>query len=56
LDYFYLLIPQSFTEKLTLTSTILERKMQEYGILKAEIESLHEEVKLATEKDILKAY
>lgn len=53
--YVYLLTPQGIAEKVALTSRFLERKMQEYEILKAEIESLHQAVKLTDKKDTLKA-
>jgi EPS-associated MarR family transcriptional regulator len=53
--YVYLLTPQGIAEKVALTSRFLERKMQEYEILKAEIESLHQAVKLTDKKDSLKA-
>ena len=41
--YFYLLTPQGIAEKVALTSRFLERKMQEYEALKAEIEALKSE-------------
>jgi EPS-associated MarR family transcriptional regulator len=53
--YVYLLTPQGIAEKVALTSRFLGRKMQEYETLKAEIESLHQEVTLASKKDIFKA-
>ena len=53
--YVYLLTPQGIAEKVALTSRFLERKMQEYETLKSEIESLHQDVKSAGEKDIFKA-
>ena len=53
--YVYLLTPQGIAEKVELTSRFLERKMREYETLKAEIESLHQEVQSAGKKDTLKA-
>ena len=53
--YVYLLTPQGVAEKVALTSRFLERKMQEYENLKAEIESLHQDVQPAGKKDTLKA-
>jgi len=53
--YVYLLTPQGITEKVALTSRFLERKMQEYKTLKAEIDSLHQDLKSAAKKDIFKA-
>jgi len=38
--YVYLLTPQGINERVALTSRFLDRKMQEYEALKAEIESL----------------
>ena len=43
----YLLTPQGVAEKMALTSRVLKRKMQEYDALKAEIEELKVEVKVA---------
>ena len=40
--YVYLLTPQGIAERVALTSRFLDRKMQEYEALKAEIESLHQ--------------
>ena len=45
--YVYLLTPQGIAGKVALTSRFLERKMQEYESLKAEIESLHQDVQSA---------
>jgi EPS-associated MarR family transcriptional regulator len=45
--YVYLLTPHGISEKMSLTSRFLERKLQEYDALKLEIESLHQEVKLS---------
>ena len=42
--YVYLLTPQGIAKKVALTSHFLERKMQESENLKAEIESLHQDV------------
>lgn len=53
--YVYLLTPQGISEKVALTSRFLERKMQEYETLKAEIESLRQAVKPPDKKDKLKA-
>lgn len=41
--YVYLLTPQGVAEKVGLTSLFLERKIQEYEALKAEIDSLRED-------------
>ena len=40
LKFVYLLTPRGIKEKSALTYRFLERKMQEYGVLKAEIETL----------------
>ncbi len=53
--YVYLLTPQGIAERLALTSRFLDRKMQEYEALKAEIESLHQDVQQAGKQDSLKA-
>jgi EPS-associated MarR family transcriptional regulator len=53
--YVYLLTPQGIAEKVALTSRFLDRKMQEYESLKAEIESLHQDLKPAVKTDSLKA-
>jgi EPS-associated MarR family transcriptional regulator len=42
--YVYLLTPQGIAEKVVLTSRFLKRKMEEYEVLKAEIEALRSEV------------
>ena len=42
--YVYLLTPQGIAEKVALTSHFLRRKMEEYDVLKAEIEALRTEV------------
>ncbi len=53
--YVYLLTPQGIAERVALTSRFLDRKMQEYEALKAEIESLHQDVQQAAKPDSLKA-
>jgi EPS-associated MarR family transcriptional regulator len=53
--YVYLLTPQGIAERVALTSSFLDRKMQEYEALKAEIESLHQDVQQACKPDSLKA-
>jgi EPS-associated MarR family transcriptional regulator len=53
--YVYLLTPLGVAEKAALTRRFLDRKMQEYEALKAEIESLHQDVQTAGKKDTLKA-
>ena len=53
--YVYLLTPQGIAERVALTSRFLDRKIQEYEALKAEIESLHQDVQSAGKKDTLKA-
>jgi EPS-associated MarR family transcriptional regulator len=45
LAYAYLLTPQGIAEKAALTGRFLQRKMDEYAVLKAEIESLKQEQK-----------
>ena len=42
--YVYLLTPQGFAEKVSMTSRFLKRKMDEYDALKGEIEALQAEV------------
>ena len=42
--YAYLLTPQGLKEKMQLTAHFLERKMHEYEALRAEIETLRQEV------------
>ncbi len=44
LGYAYLLTPSGIAEKVTLTSRFLQRKLQEYEDMKAEIESLRSEL------------
>jgi EPS-associated MarR family transcriptional regulator len=47
--YAYILTPQGLAEKAQLTSSFLRRKMQEYEVLKAEIDSLKAEVQHASD-------
>jgi EPS-associated MarR family transcriptional regulator len=42
--YVYLLTPSGVAEKVSLTSRFLQRKLQEYEEMKAEIESLRSEI------------
>ena len=44
LAYAYLLTPAGISEKAVLTQRFLQRKMEEYEVLKAEIELLKQEV------------
>ena len=44
MGYAYLLTPSGISEKVTLTSQFLQRKLQEYEDMKAEIESLRSEL------------
>jgi EPS-associated MarR family transcriptional regulator len=44
--YAYLLTPKGIAEKTALTGSFLKRKMQEYEVLKQEIESLTQEASL----------
>ena len=53
--YVYLLTPQGIAERVALTSRFLDRKMQEYESLKAEIESLHQDVQQSGKTDSLRA-
>lgn len=48
LVYAYLLTPQGLAEKTALTGSFLKRKMQEYQLLKEEIEALSKEVNRTT--------
>ena len=48
LSYAYLLTPKGFTEKAALTKRFLQRKTQEYDLLKAEIDLLSQEVDAAS--------
>jgi EPS-associated MarR family transcriptional regulator len=41
--YVYMLTPQGFAEKVSMTSRFLRRKMDEYDALKGEIEALQKE-------------
>jgi hypothetical protein len=52
--YIYVLTPQGLSEKLTLTSRFLKRKMGEYESLKAEIEILQAEMKTLDSRKALK--
>jgi EPS-associated MarR family transcriptional regulator len=45
MGYAYLLTPKGIAEKTALTARFLKRKMEEYELLKAEIEALKEEIK-----------
>ena len=45
LAYAYVLTPRGLAEKTRLTTDFLTRKLEEYGALKAEIESLQQLVK-----------
>ena len=45
LAYAYVLTPRGLAEKTRLTTDFLKRKLEEYGALKAEIESLQQLVK-----------
>ena len=46
LAYAYLLTPDGIAEKAVLTKKFLKRKMEEYELLKAEIELLKQEVEV----------
>jgi EPS-associated MarR family transcriptional regulator len=50
--YVYLLTPQGIAEKVELTSRFLQRKMQEYEALKAEIEALSSELSTEIQDDV----
>lgn len=54
LSYAYLLTPQGLKEKMQLTAHFLERKLQEYEALRAEIEALRRDVEanLATDSGV----
>jgi EPS-associated MarR family transcriptional regulator len=52
--YAYLLTPQGVAEKAALTSGFLRQKLQEYQHLKAEIESLSQEMAIADGLDLSK--
>ena len=49
--YVYLLTPQGFSEKLSLTSRFLQSKMEEYEALKIEIETLKIENSMVSKSD-----
>jgi EPS-associated MarR family transcriptional regulator len=53
--YVYLLTPIGIAEKLALTTRFLERKMHEYETLKAEIDSLRQDLKTANKNEPLNA-
>jgi len=46
--YAYFLTPAGIAEKTALTGRFLQRKLHEYELLKAEVESLQLEISLAT--------
>jgi EPS-associated MarR family transcriptional regulator len=46
IGYFYLLTPKGISEKVSLTSGFLKRKMAEYHALKKEIDSLQSRLKV----------
>ena len=48
-QYAYLLTPKGIREKSLLTHTFIERKREEFEVLKAEIKALEEEAGLAVE-------
>ena len=48
-SYAYLLTPKGVTEKAALTGRFLQRKLEEYDALKAEIESLQEDLELGAD-------
>jgi len=43
--YIYILTPKGIEQKTKLTISFIERKLKEYDELKAEIQSLHEDIK-----------
>ncbi len=53
--YIYVLTPQGLSEKLSLTSRFLKRKLSEYESLKAEIDSLQAEINNQQNGEVLKA-
>ena len=53
--YIYVLTPQGMSNKITLTSRFLKRKMDEYEALKAEIEALQAEAHVQNTDQVLKA-
>ena len=52
--YIYVLTPQGLSEKLTLTSRFLKRKIAEYEALKAEIDGLNAEINIQNATEVLK--
>ena len=48
-QYAYLLTPKGIREKSLLTHSFIERKRQEFAVLKAEIKALEDEAGLAVE-------
>ena len=52
LGYAYLLTPSGVAEKVSLASRFLQRKLQEYEDMKAEIESLRSELDCQDDKNI----
>ena len=48
-QYAYLLTPKGIREKSLLTPKFIERKREEFGVLRAEIKALEEEAGLAVE-------
>lgn len=50
LAYAYLLTPTGFAEKVKLTSSFLHRRMQEFDLLKAEIEQIQFQMKHDSKK------
>ena len=53
--YIYMLTPQGLSEKLSLTSRFLKRKMSEYELLKAEIDELQAELNSPSADVVFKA-
>jgi len=53
--YVYILTPSGIAEKAALTSNFLRRKLDEYEVLKSEIESLHSELQSNHEHKDVKA-
>tara|TARA_B100000963_G_C22591047_1_gene655501 strand:+ start:74 stop:460 length:387 start_codon:yes stop_codon:yes gene_type:complete len=54
--YAYLLTPKGIREKSILTHNFIERKREEYAILRKEIESLEEEAGIIAEDNLKTAY
>ena len=52
IGYIYVLTPVGITEKTKLTSQFLRRKMDEYEVLKGEIEELKSEICSASDYQI----